>query len=215
MTQLPPQPADPGSQHHLSTNNPFGQEPTMRAGGPSSRPGNTPLGQRAFNPGHPRRRQVVQRIPVGYTFVARYVAAKLFSGSPPAAYTSSVDPDHAQVRTQGDINPGAARVASFDAGATTQETINPHARSRSRPIGAEQPGSPSRAPSPTSRQHARAAPTGRSSGPSQRPPGSSPANTSRTRRSPHCVIAPEVRDARGLISELPGASQLRSGHSWY
>jgi hypothetical protein len=83
MTQLPPQPADPGSQHHLSTNNPFGQEPTMRAGGPSSRPGNTPLGQRAFNPGHPRRRQVVQRIPVGYTFVARYVAAKLFSGSPP------------------------------------------------------------------------------------------------------------------------------------
>ena len=55
-----------------------------------------------------------------------------------------MDPDHAQVRTQGDINPGAARVASFDAGATTRETINPHARSRSRPIGAEQPGSPSR-----------------------------------------------------------------------
>lgn len=215
MTQLPPQPADPGSQHHLSTNNPFGQEPTMRAGGPSSRPGNTPLGQRAFNPGHPRRRQVVQRIPVGYTFVARYVAAKLFSGSPPPRTHHRWTPTTPKSAPRVTSIPGRrgwpASMPAPPPGRRSTPTPGP----RSRPIGAEQPGSPSRAPSPTSRQHARAAPTGRSSGPSQRPPGSSPANTSRTRRSPHCVIAPEVRDARGLISELPGASQLRSGHSWY
>ena len=213
MTQLPPQPGDPGSQHHLSTNNPFGQEPTMRAGGLSSRPGNTPLGQRAFNPGHPRRRQVVQRIPVGYTFVARYVAAKFFSGSPPPRTHHRWTPTTPKSAPRVTSIPGRRGWPASMPAPPPRRRSTPTPGPRSRPIGAEQPGSPSRAPSPTSRQHARAAPTGRSSGPSQRPPGSSPANTSRTRRSPHCVIAPEVRDARGLISELPGASQLRSGHS--
>ena len=141
-------------------------------------------GQRAVRALHPRRGQVEQRHPVGVDRRGQVPGGqrgldRVLAGQQPVhrrVHLIGATPPATPRSTPSVVSAHQDSVASFDAGASTRDTINARARSRDRPAGPSSAGQPQRRACATPRRRARAAATGS-------PSAAASAGTSRSPRS--------------------------------